>query len=73
MALKLKIKTEENHHVHFDTCVNSYTLCGLETGGDKGIGISVGVRTTQKVDCPDCIRIVKFCKPILESEFKKTV
>ena len=70
MAGHIKIKTEENNHVHFNTHTQGYTLCGLETGGDYSIGIHTGKIVTQKVNCPHCIKIVKYCQNINKSEFK---
>jgi hypothetical protein len=70
MATHIKIKTNEDNHIHFDTHMNNYTLCGLETGGDKGLNISIAIPTRGKVNCPECIRIVKFCHDIEKSEWK---
>ena len=69
MATHIKIKTIENNYVHFDTHRNNYTLCGLETGGDLTMGIERPVATTRKVNCPDCIRIIKFCNEINRNEW----
>lgn len=69
MALHLKIKTPENEHVHIAGVLGiTYTLCGLETAGDFGLGIDEAVETKEKIDCPHCARIVKFCKTIKLSE-----
>ena len=70
MATRVKIKTIENSHTHFDTHNNNYTLCGLETGGDESIGIMTSVVVKRKVNCPQCIWIVRFCKEIKTSEFE---
>jgi len=69
MADRIRIKTLENNNVHFNTHRNNYTLCGLETGGDPGLGIEYPVKTQAPVDCPDCIQIVKFCHKIKKNEF----
>jgi hypothetical protein len=71
MATRIKIKTYENSHTHFNTHVNGYTLCGLETGGDESIGISIPIPVKRKVNCPDCISIVMFCHKITDNEFEK--
>lgn len=71
MATHLKIKTHENNHIHFDIFFNNYTLCGLESRGDETMGIAKGKVVKAKVNCPECIRIVKFCHKIKESEFIK--
>ena len=69
MATHVKIKTPENNYVHFDTHRNSYTLCGLETGGDGKIGIQTAKTVKAKVNCPDCLRILHFCKSINKNEY----
>lgn len=70
MATRIRIKTWENTHTHFDTHLNNYTLCGLETGGDETNGIQVPKKVNRKVNCPACIRIVKFCHAIKTNEFE---
>lgn len=68
-VLRLKIKTLENNHVHFDGGNNIDTLCGLYTLGDERLGISEPVIVNQKVNCPQCIRIVKICNLIERHEY----
>ena len=71
MTTHIKIKTEENNYTHFDGVVGAgLTLCGLETGGDEGIGIQIAKVVKVKVNCPACIATVKFCQTILKSEIK---
>ena len=70
MATRVKIKTYENSNTHFDTHKNNYTLCGLETGGDETLGISLSQPVKRKVNCHDCIEIVKFCNDIKRSEWE---
>lgn len=70
MAQRIKINTHENKHTHFDANINNYTLCGLETSGDEKLGIKISVVVKRKVNCPDCIRIVRFCHEIKCSEFE---
>ena len=70
MAVRVKIKTHENNHTHFDTKINNYTLCGLETSGDLTFGISLSKPVKRKVNCPACIRIVEFCHAIKRSEWE---
>lgn len=70
MAVRVKIETYENKHTHFNTHINNYTLCGLETGGDESIGIKIAKVVKRKVNCPECIRIVEFCHAIKLSEFE---
>lgn len=66
---RILIKTETDSYVHFDTGKNNYTLCGLETGGDSFLEIDEGKPTTRKVNCPDCIGIVKFCSRIKTTDY----
>jgi len=68
MATHIKINTYENNNVHFDTHNNNYTLCGLETGGDEGLGMEMGVVVKSKVNCPECIGIFNFCSKIKKTE-----
>lgn len=72
MADRIKIKTPENNHIHFDYHVNDYTLCGLDTCGDEYLGIGIPVKVKRKVNCPACIAIVEFCHNIKKSEFENT-
>ena len=60
MATRVKIKTYDDAKTHFDTHLNNYTLCGLETGGDEGLSIKIAQPVKRKVNCQDCIRIVEF-------------
>jgi hypothetical protein len=70
MITRIKIKTTEDNNVHFDTAINNYTLCGMETGGDSGMGFEQGIITNEKVNCLGCIRIVEFCHQIKKTEYK---
>lgn len=71
MAAHIKVKTPEDEAVHIDAPFGvTYTLCGLETAGDMGLGIEEGVGTRQKVTCKHCIEIVMFCKKVKRSELK---
>jgi hypothetical protein len=71
LPTRVKIVTFENSHVHFDTHLNNYTLCGLETGGDSKLGIKIAMPVKRKVNCPQCIRIVEFCNFINKNEYEK--
>ncbi len=70
MATRIKIKTYENNNTHFDTHLNNYTLCGLETSGDETLGIGMSKRVKRKVNCPECIRIAEFCHAIKRNEWE---
>ena len=69
MAVHVKIKTPDDNYVHFDTWQNNYTLCGLETGGDNLLGLTKGEIINSKVNCPHCIKILKFCLDINKNEW----
>lgn len=46
-----------------------YTLCGLSLDGDsKSIGAVHA--TNLQIGCPDCVRIIQYCKGIRFSEIK---
>lgn len=70
MARRVKIKTVEDHRVHFDMGRNEYTLCGLDTMGDTSLMIGEAIQTAEKVDCPTCLHIVSYCRAIKKSECK---
>lgn len=71
MARHLKIKTEEDHKIHLGAVFGvTYTLCGLETAGDSGLGIEEATITKEPINCHHCIGIVKFCKTIKPSEYQ---
>jgi hypothetical protein len=40
---------------------NDHTLCGLSMDGDRDT-VGPCVATRKPVDCPDCLRIVRYCK-----------
>lgn len=69
MALHILIKTDRESDIHADLIRNDYTLCGMETQRDIGIGYEGGKYTKKKINCPHCIRIIKYCKNIDESEY----
>lgn len=70
MAIRLKIKTDVDEHVHFKGLIGvGVTLYDLETGGDSALGIEQAVKTKEKVTCPDCIRLVKYSKRIRKTEW----
>ncbi len=75
MAKRLKIKTYEGSNVHFDyeQGGQNYTLCGLDTIGDKTLGIGEAIQVKKKVDCWACIAIVKYCQGIKKSEYEQNI
>lgn len=71
MARHIQIKTLTETDVHLDAVYGAdYTLCGLESGGDRGLSIEEGIVVKKKVTCEMCIGIVKFCKTIKATELK---
>jgi len=65
----LLIKTVENEHVHLDAERNEYTVCGLDTMGDRSLGISEPIITKKKIDCPMCIQVIELCKKVRRTEW----
>jgi hypothetical protein len=61
MNEKLKHKITKKTIVH---CISAgqadYSLCGHDLAGDTEYGSAV--RTTEKINCEDCINIINFCK-----------
>ena len=53
---------ETRSHIHYEG-EGEYTLCGM-AWGDQPARV-----TTEKVNCPRCIRIVIACKAVKASEF----
>lgn len=67
---KLFIKTEDDAYVHCQSADgNDYTLCGLDAStGDSNAGIEAPIKTDAKINCPQCINIIQFCKKLKMSE-----
>lgn len=61
MGQKLKHKITKKTIVH---CVSAgqsdYSLCGHDLAGDTDYDSAI--RTTEKINCEDCIDIINFCK-----------
>lgn len=71
MAKKNKITNIVNkvEVIHFVCNIqNDYSLCGHDLAGDSWLGWEEGEPTKDKVTCVECIRIVKYCKAIRNSE-----
>ena len=49
--------------VCFTGCIHDYTLCGITLDGDNFTAGDYNA-TTDKVNCSDCIAIVKYCKTL---------
>lgn len=71
MARKYLITIGKEKTIHFvGDFQQDYSLCGHDLAGDEDMGWTEGVYTTSKVNCQDCIRIVRYCKAIGEEEMK---
>jgi hypothetical protein len=59
---------ENDSGTHFVGPISDYTLCGLTLDGDE---LTAGdfKETNNKVDCKQCVDIVKFCQMIKKSEY----
>jgi hypothetical protein len=44
-------------------------LCGQDLAGDKFLGWDESTQTKEKVNCRDCIAIVKYCKKVRRHEY----
>ena len=44
-----------------------FTICGTCVDGD-GLSVESCVTTDEKISCPKCIKMIKFCKSIKVSE-----
>lgn len=51
------------NEVHFVGCISDYTLCGLTLDGDENVAGEY-MPTSKKVNCDQCIRIVRYCQNI---------
>lgn len=59
-----KRKYEYDGRVHYDNPIYDSTLCGCGTDEmEPDInGLSVATLSAKKVNCLDCLAIIKFCK-----------
>jgi hypothetical protein len=46
-----------------------FTICGTCVDGD-GLGVEPSKITDEKISCPECIKMIKFCKSIKAKEIK---
>ena len=56
--------------VHLDSPINGggdTALCGHDLIGDGDLGWETLDKTSQKVNCQNCIKIVRFCKLVQNS------
>lgn len=61
---------ENDFGVHFTHPLQDYTLCGLTLDGDT---VTAGgfEMSNKRVNCKDCIRLVKYCKAIKSTEYSQ--
>lgn len=66
MQEKLKHKITKKTIVHCISVGQSdYSLCGQDLAGDTEYSSSV--RTTEKINCEDCVNIINFCKRLSDN------
>ena len=66
MVDKLKITDSGGTNIHWDGH-SEFTLCGLEAlDGDPAIGLEAPIIVKSKVDCGECLNIIKQVKKILK-------
>jgi hypothetical protein len=74
MANKIKFNGTgdgvNDSEIHFTDPITDYTLCGLTLDGDPQTAGGFDI-TKEKVNCEHCIRMVKYCKTIKSTEYKK--
>ena len=46
-----------------------FTICGTCIDGD-GLAVEPSKITDEKISCPECIKMIKFCKSIKAKEIK---
>lgn len=69
MAKKILINTVNQCYIHFAGYINDdETLCRLSTNVDLILGQEKGILIEGKVDCPECIKILKYCNHISKKE-----
>jgi len=51
--------------------INDSSLCGLNEGVCEVSGILDCETTVDKIDCEQCIQIIKYCKRVYAGEIKK--
>ena len=66
-----RLKTEnDGNYVH---CVSPFqedmSLCFHDLAGDEELGWDTAEKTKDKIDCPDCIKIIKYCKIINKKNY----
>jgi hypothetical protein len=66
----LRIKTDQDNLIHSEG-TDDHTLCGLDACGDSQLGIEQPKETNRKINCPDCIQIIRFCWSIRRIEIKE--
>jgi len=68
------IKTDRDECWHLESNFNDMTLCGLDAVGDDSPYSFIEVidrKYNGKIDCPDCIKIIEYCKRVRKERYKK--
>lgn len=72
----LRIKTEEDHHVHLPHPTGmDATLCGLDASvstGTPALGIDAPEETKAPISCPTCLIIIGACRGMALCELPDT-
>lgn len=63
--MNLKIKTKERGtEIHYKGVFDDHTLCGLDINGDVYLRIEAATKVDKRVNCQDCLKIVRYCQSL---------
>ena len=65
----VKIYNDQEYHAR--DCFEDRTLCGIAEEGDDVFSLSLenAEFLEGKITCPDCIKIIKYCKSISSKDY----
>lgn len=67
--MNIIIKTEDSEYIHCHGVLGvEYTLCGLNTEVENFTTFKAE-DTNEKINCPECILTIKYCKNIDKSQY----
>lgn len=72
MAGRIKFKSKTDKYTHTEFTPNK-TLCGLYIERNVGGGPKNGEYLNRPTNCPECVKIIEFCKDRKSKEFERTV
>lgn len=72
MAGRIKFKSKTNKYTHTEFTPNK-TLCGLSIERNIGGTPTNGEYLGRPTNCPECVKIIEFCKDRKSKEFERTV